>query len=351
MHINRKNYENVFLSYLENGLQPGEVADLLIFLEQNPDLRTELEGIENISLNPYNNVAFSNKNALKKREYISTQNINPWNYEEKMVAMLEGDLSDSGIKELKQFMRLNPHSNLELNLFKKAVLTPENITYPDKNQLKKGSVVVPLFTRLMYASSVAAVFILLFGLYFLVSRQNTSSTMQLEEIADTPPQKEQSHVTALPEEVAEVSETIGRPPFNALEKKSEVPEFYKAEPINTIAMRLWEKNLATVPVSGPIAFRNQISDQNLFDLTRYEDESGPSFAGRFIRGLASKVIGQPDFKNRSLVEMTVDGYNLLADREVEIDKKYDEQGNVIAYNIRGESISFNRNISKSQKNP
>lgn len=351
MNINRKNYEYVFLSYLENGLQPGEVADLLVFLEQNPDLKAELEGIENVTLNLSDHVTFTNKNSLKKRDYTSTENINPWNYEEKMVALLEGDLSDSGIKELKQFMRLNPQSNLELNLFKKAVLIPDKIAYPNKNQLKKGAVVLPFLTRFMYASSIAALLVVLFGLYFLVSRQNTSSTLPLEKIAETPSQKEQNLTMTFPDEVTEATENITQPKYNVIEKKAETPEFFNAEPINKITMRHLENNLAIVPAKNSIEYRNLASDQKQFDVMHIEDETGPSFAGRFIRGLTSKVIGQPDLKNKSFVEMTIDGYNLLADRQVEVDKKLDEQGNVIAYNIRGESISFYRSIGKSQKNP
>ena len=351
MDINRKNYENIFLSYLENRLQPGEVAELLVFLEQNPDLKAELEGIENITLNPSDHVVFTNKNSLKKRDYISTENINPWNYEEKMVAMLEGDLSDSGIKELKQFMRLNPQSNLEWSLLKKVVLIPNTIAYPDKNHLKKGAVVLPFLTRFMYATSVAALLALLFGLYFLVSRQNTSPTLPLKKIAETPSQKEQNHATSFCEEVREAAETIIQPQYIVIKKKEDVPAFFNADPINTITMRHWENYLATVPGNSSIEYRSLVSDFNLFDVISIDGESRPSFAGRFIRGLTSKVIGHPDIKNKSLVEMTIDGYNLLADRQVEVDKKLDEQGNVIAYNIRGETISFSRSVGKSQKSP
>lgn len=351
MDINRKNYENIFLSYIEKRLQPGEVADLLIFLEQNPDLKAELEGIENVTLNPSDHVTFTSKNSLKKRDYTSTENINPWNYEEKMIALLEGDLSASGIRELKQFMRLNhPQSNLELNLFKQVVLIPDKIAYPDKNQLKKGDFILPFRTRFMYASSVAALLALLIGLYFLVSRQNTSSTLPLEKITETPSQQEQNLTMTFPEEVIEDVETIIQPHYNVIEKKAETPEFFNAEPIITIEMRHWDNNLATVRVNSSIEYRNLVSDYNLIDVKSI-DGARPSFAGRFIRGVTSKVIGQPDLKNRSFVEMTIDGYNLLADRQVEVDKKLDEQGNVIAYNIRGETISFSRSVGKSQKSP
>jgi len=52
MKINRENYELYFVDYLDGNLSDYEIRMLEDFLLINPDLRTELEGTEKISLSP-----------------------------------------------------------------------------------------------------------------------------------------------------------------------------------------------------------------------------------------------------------------------------------------------------------
>ena len=66
MTINRNNYEAFFLDYRENNLTPEQVAELLIFLEQYPDLKEEFESFETIQMAPDKNIRFEVKESLKK---------------------------------------------------------------------------------------------------------------------------------------------------------------------------------------------------------------------------------------------------------------------------------------------
>ncbi|MFU8845017.1 MAG: hypothetical protein ACNA7V_14530 [Bacteroidales bacterium] len=351
MIINRNNYETYFLSYIENRLQPGEVAELLVFLEQNPDLKTELDGLENITLNPDNQVFFRDKNRLKKREFKSTEHINSWNYEKQMIAMLEGDLAENELNEMKKFLRLNPHSMLELNLFRKTFLKPETIIYPERNQLKKEGVVIHFRTGYRVAASVAAVLTLLFGLYFLISKHDNSATFHADTITKTPVKEGQETAISIPDPLIIEPEIIIHQELDRTVLTTEKPLHFTSMPLNPISALQWDGKLKTGHTYLAIEKRVTFSDIDLSEDLSRADESRPSFAGRFIRGVTSKVIGQPELTNKSLVEITIEGYNLIADRQVEVDKKYDEDGNIIAYNFRGESISFFRNISKMKRNP
>jgi hypothetical protein len=351
MNINRNNYEPFFLSYLENRLQPGEVADLLVFLEQNPDLRIELEGLETITLKPDNQVLFTHRNRLKKIEFTDAVHINSWNYEEKMIALLEGDLSESESEEMKQFLRLNPHSAQELNLFRKTVLVPETVIYPDKNRLKKEGALLHFRTGYRMVASIAAVFTLLFGLYFLLYQHETSTTFHADTITETTLETEQGHAISVPDPALIDGERIIHHDRAKESRVAEIPVPSIARSLDPIPARPWNGNLNMDYTVLSIEKRDQFSDTDLFGVLSNADGSRPSFAGRFIRGVTSKVIGQQELSSKSLVEITIDGFNLIADREVEVDKKFDEEGNVIAYNIKGENISFFRNISRIQKSP
>ena len=50
MKINLHNYEAVFLDYYEGNLSAEDVSELLLFLENHPELKEDFESFENIVL-------------------------------------------------------------------------------------------------------------------------------------------------------------------------------------------------------------------------------------------------------------------------------------------------------------
>jgi hypothetical protein len=66
------------------------------------------------------------------------------------------------------------------------------------------------------------------------------------------------------------------------------------------------------------------------------------FIAKFIAGLGNKIIPKRKTEKKSFLEYTVDGFNLLADKEVEVIREKDENGNVIAYNVVGDNMQFTR---------
>jgi hypothetical protein len=167
MVINRNNYEAYFLDYYEKNLSPELVAELMIFLEQNSDLKISFETFENIEIAADDLIKFTAKEKLKKSQFIPTDNINEGNYEEKILARLEGDISENENPELTAFLDLNPRVKLEYNLYRSTFLKPDtNITFPGKESLKKKGIFVIYRTQLVYALSVAAAIIIFLGTYF-----------------------------------------------------------------------------------------------------------------------------------------------------------------------------------------
>ena len=65
MNINRHNYESFFLDYYEKKLSAVDVAELLIFLEKNYDLKDVFEEYENVLLDK-ESFSFPEKEILKK---------------------------------------------------------------------------------------------------------------------------------------------------------------------------------------------------------------------------------------------------------------------------------------------
>ncbi|MDQ3047186.1 MAG: hypothetical protein M3R27_06525 [Bacteroidota bacterium] len=132
MNINKNNYEAFFLDYHEESLSPEQVAELLLFVEQHPELKTEFESFETISLNDLSSSVYENKDDLKK-------GITEENREYYFIGSLEGTLNSVEQDLLNTFLKQHPHFLPELDLYKKTFLQPEMLAFAAKESLKKTS--------------------------------------------------------------------------------------------------------------------------------------------------------------------------------------------------------------------
>ncbi|HRN42346.1 MAG TPA: hypothetical protein PK649_09780, partial [Vicingus sp.] len=150
-YINKNNYEAFLLDYVEQNLSPEMVAELMLFLEQNPDLKAELDEYENTLFAQIPDATFEHKADIKQAAI-----------EELMIAELEGLNNAKESAELKQAIKENVlYASLFAN-YQKTILVPEQIVYADKNSLKhKETKVVPIY---WWISSAAAVLFVVFTL-------------------------------------------------------------------------------------------------------------------------------------------------------------------------------------------
>ncbi|MBN8696154.1 MAG: hypothetical protein J0L87_06465 [Bacteroidetes bacterium] len=131
MNINKHNYEAFFLDYHEGNLAPQEVAELLLFLEQHPELKEEFESFENFSLTDDEmSIQFKDKSELKKE--VTAENI-----DEFLVKKVEGELLPIENDILEQYIKQHPQSQKDLELYKRAKVSPDHsIVFDKKSDLK-----------------------------------------------------------------------------------------------------------------------------------------------------------------------------------------------------------------------
>lgn len=158
--ITKNNYEAYLLDYVEQTLSPDMVAELMLFLEQNLELKAELDDFENIAFTINDAVNFENKQDLKQLAI-----------EELMIAEIEGLNSAEQSKELQQEIKENSTYTSLFTNYQKTILVPENIVFEDKTVLKqKETKVIPLH---YWYSSVAAVLVVAFTLSpFITGNEN-----------------------------------------------------------------------------------------------------------------------------------------------------------------------------------
>lgn len=134
MNINKHNYEAFFLDYHEGNLTPQQVADLLLFIDQHPELKEEFESFENVTIEDYSSIVFESKSELKKEITVE-------NKDEYFIRSVENTLTSADSKLLKDYIKQHPQYLQEFELFQKTKLSHDNaIIFENKEVLKQISI-------------------------------------------------------------------------------------------------------------------------------------------------------------------------------------------------------------------
>lgn len=155
MDINKNNYEAWLLDYFEGVLDAHQVGELLLFVEQHPELGIDLEeGFDGLQLEA-EDVSFTLKDDLKREAPSGV--VNEANYEDFLVAEMEGVISPQHLLALQAFIKANPALEKERAMYAKLKLEASTeIVFANKGSLKKKrALVIPMFVRLAAAAAVA----------------------------------------------------------------------------------------------------------------------------------------------------------------------------------------------------
>jgi hypothetical protein len=167
MPINRNNYEVYFIDYIDGNLSSSQAKELLAFLEQNPDLAAELNGIDNAHLQPIES-PYSNGEFLKKDLQWGVAN----RLDYLCIAKIEGDICNEEESELQELLVASSVAKSDFASFEKSrLLADSKIAFSNKSAIKHINI-LGLTYKTIWAlgSSVAAVFIVLFGLAIGLNR-------------------------------------------------------------------------------------------------------------------------------------------------------------------------------------
>jgi hypothetical protein len=182
--INRNNYEEYLLMYLDGELSSEDMKSVESFLESNPDLKEEFLLLQQTILQP-EDVVFTGKKDLYRIE----AGISLSNYKEYFLLYIDNELSTPEKEDVETFVLQNPQLQGEFTLLKETVLPQEKIIFTHKESLyRKEEKKRPIVIGLRWASLAAAAII---GLIALVVFNNDS---EIDPIAVKDPKKEQKIV-------------------------------------------------------------------------------------------------------------------------------------------------------------
>ena len=181
MIIERSNYEIWLIDMLDGKLNELQTAELMSFLDSNPDLKEELDSLSSIRLDKAS-VNYAGKDLLKK----SDAEIPDSQFELLCIAHLEHDLNNEQEKELEEIISRDPEKDKVFQLLNKTTLIPQDYNYKNKALLKRNSLTgwtKPVFIRVM---STAAMIALIFSAYLLLPDSRTENNpVFTENTSDT----------------------------------------------------------------------------------------------------------------------------------------------------------------------
>lgn len=150
--INRNNYEEYLLMYLDGELSPEQQAAVEAFLLVNPDLEAEFRLLQQTILPAEDNISFPGKESLYR-----DGGIHAGNYQEYFLLYIDGELNEADKEAVETFVLQNPSLQEEFTLLKGTVLPAEQLIFRDKQSLyRREKKLRPVVISIRWASLAAA---------------------------------------------------------------------------------------------------------------------------------------------------------------------------------------------------
>jgi hypothetical protein len=156
MNISKDNYESWFLDYIEGKLESAQREKLMSFLDFNPDLKAELEGMNAVLLEP-DDMKYLNKDGLKK----------PDEFESLCISSIENQLTSEEEGVFKRLLSEDQNKQQIFSLYQSTLLAADKqIIYPKKSRLRKRFIDLPGFRLSISAVAAAAAVLVALTLMF-----------------------------------------------------------------------------------------------------------------------------------------------------------------------------------------
>lgn len=204
MSINRHNYEEFFILYMDNELNSDDRRMVETFVQQHPDLKEELDLLLHYKLEPDTSVVFNGKEELMKVNGETPISLS--NYEEWLVLYTDNELNTAQRKAVEQFAAANLSVKEELAQMMRAKLQPEAIVFPYKESLyrKEERRVVPF----RWWRVAAAAVIIALGVTSVFVLNKKPAEVNKGEVAKTNPGTEKQNNQAVNDQQKNIENPI-----------------------------------------------------------------------------------------------------------------------------------------------
>lgn len=338
MKINRNNYEEFMLDYIEGNLDAENKRAFEIFLSDNEDIKTELQGFENFSLTA-DEISFDEKYLLKKTPISAEFGGNY--FEEICIADLEKEITQEQKNDLSEILSKQPEKLSEYNSFQKTKLLAEEVNFPQKQKLHKKHVF--LRKPFLYAvSSVAASILIAFSIFSLNSNNQNFANAKLA--VNTHSNIENSRKTTQPKTETDENLSEKEIKFQDYSHKNvaETNENNSQTEQNFVAQN--EVDLQKIP-QKTVRLTKDVN----YEMKNCECKNQPSAQRekKLIDQTQEYITTQTQKIKKidawDVAQLAVNNYNNLTESELKLDAKFDENGNMQGLSINSKLLGFYTN--------
>jgi hypothetical protein len=354
MQIDRSNYEIWFTDWLDGNLNNIQVEQLEQFLDQNPDLRGELDDLAPLKLQ-ISTVSFRQKDDLKK----TPSDISEDQFEYLCAAYLEHDLSVSQKTELEDIIKIYPDRKRSFDLMQKTILTPPIINFSQKKRLMRRTPHQKIIRISALSISAAAAISLIIILYSVLP--GTTSLNQINTAYNIRSDSTVQKPSGIMSKEINIAEIV---PVHAEEKRDKMTDpvhrggnaisgydTLNSPSVDSPARKIDNPRITLnkIPVNPKFdlkkeTFHNRlISSNQPIDIPDPADER--SQIGKFIsktfreKLLKEKTPPDTPIKGFEIAEAGIAGLNKLFGWQMALDMKNDDNG-------QPKSVYFNSKILK-----
>lgn len=328
-NINRHNYEAFLLDYLEQNLSPNMVAELMVFLEQHPDLKQELDELQAFEVLEPTSVLFDNKATLKKD---ALDNL--------MIAEIEGINTSQQTKTLKHILKADKTAKNDFQLFQQTKLKSKKVIFKDKEALKKEAAIIPLR---WWTNAAAAVLIMAFLIQGIDDGSTVDNQFQMATFNPVPITKEVFTIKETTNEIKTTSEDV-------VSVKNKKPVISKQKtPLVGVEVENATKQLAVnnVAEKDSIVILPTVLNKEEKVLANNTKEQAPVLTiGGFLKKEATKKILQEETTNtkQPLEIVVADLAAKVAGKKGGMKKNKNDEGEVKEYALSIGKFSISRKV-------
>ena len=377
MQIDRSNYEVWFLDWQDGNLNSRQVEQLMLFLDQNQDLKEEFHDLTTINLvSP--TVPFRHKEELKK----SPSDISPSQFDHFCAACLENDLTENDKADLQEIINIYPDRKRAFDLMQRTILTPPLTSYRYKKRLLRRTPLqnaIRISVTGLSAAAAISIIIIIYSVIpgtFTVNKINSSeiihdstfkgpsevmAVVPEDHILPTAPQENgkmpeisKSHPGASPDSYREavgISVNLsGRAPETSSSNDSSLRTFNKqAEAVIRVPVN------RKVDLGKSIPTNTLIASSQVIDIPPSGDER--SQVGKFIsKTFREKILKQKTphdnpLKGFEIAEAGVAGLNKLFGWQMALDMKNDDNGQPKSFYFSSKILKVNAPVKKRETQP
>ena len=182
MNLNRDNYEEFFLLYVDNELSAADKAAVDAFVRANPDLAEELALLQASMIKPDLRIRFESKQSLLKGT-MEQDLVHPDRYETLFLLYCDNELDDKERLAVEIFVASRPDLQQELDwLLRSRLQADPGLVFEPKSLLYRPEAKKPVVWMRWTRIAVAAALLLLAGSVLFWIRLSKSSNPSIAKI-------------------------------------------------------------------------------------------------------------------------------------------------------------------------